>query len=112
DAESFLRKFCKENRVEFTIVRPYITYSSKRIPFGLWEGAVVPYAIKNNSKIAVTSSHVNALTNVTSSKYLARCIATVTNNPIAYGEDYNITNAHTVSWKEYLELTAKAMKGN
>lgn len=94
----------------YTIVRPYITYDFKRIPFQslpILTGTLI-YRIKNNKPLIIFGDK-NSKTTITSTKDFAIGIYGLLNNEKAYKEDFNITSEFSIRWDEVLDIIYKEM---
>ena len=91
---------------EFTIVRPYVTYGIKRIPFPIiskkscWnlvnriqKGLPILMCGDGNQKITLTHT-----------RDFAVGITGLFLNPKAYGEDFNIAGETTYTWNEVIHI--------
>lgn len=111
ECEEFLKKNYEENGQKYTIVRPYVTYSNKRIPF-----AIIPanaqWSLVNrilNHKPIVLWDDGQAICTLTYTKDFAVGIVGLFKNEKAYQEAFHITTDYTLSWKEALYYITKAV---
>lgn len=111
ECEKYLEEYYKENNQEYTIIRPYVTYSDTRIPF-----AVIPHdkqwSLVNRiicGKPIVMWDNGQAICTLTSSKDFAVGVVGLFNNKKAINNDYHITTDYTLSWKQALEAIGKAL---
>ena len=108
--ENYLRDNYKRFVQEYTIIRPYVTYSDTRIPF-----AIIPsnkqwslvYRILNNKPIVLWDNG-KAMCTLTSSKDFAVGAVGLINNEKAYNNDFHITTDYILTWKEALTDIGKA----
>lgn len=110
--ENLLLDLAKNSNVYYTIVRPYITYGSTRIPFG-----IAPYGRKDGTIIARIrfgkpmfiwdkgEANCSILNTVDFAKIFYKLIC----NPKAFNEDVNLTNSSSQSWKDVLITIYKCL---
>lgn len=110
ECEEFLKENYKENKQCYTIIRPYVTYSNRRIPF-----AIIPseqWTLANRillEKPILLWDGGKAVCTLTYTKDFAKGIVGLFKNPKAYQEDFHITTDYTLTWKEALEDIGKAL---
>lgn len=108
--EKILRENYQSNKQHYTIVRPYVTYSNRRIPF-----AIIPkkqWTLANrilNDKPILLWDDGKAICTLTQTKDFAVGIVGLFLNEKAYEEAYHITTDYTLTWKEALVDIAKAL---
>lgn len=111
ECEKFLKEYYKENGQKYTIVRPYVTYSNKRIPFAIIPGNA-QWSLANrisNHKPIVLWDDGQAICTLTYTKDFAVGMVGLFKNEKAYQEAFHITTDYTLSWKEALLDIAKAI---
>ena len=110
ECEEFLKENYKGKGQCYTIVRPYVTYSERRIPF-----AIIPskhWTLANRillGKPILLWNGGKAICTLTQTKDFAIGIVGLFKNEKAYQEDFHITTDHTLTWKEALEDIGKAL---
>ena len=110
ECEEFLKENYKEKGQCYTIVRPYVTYSERRIPF-----AIIPskhWTLANRillGKPILLWNGGKAICTLTQTKDFAIGIVGLFKNEKAYQEDFHITTDYTLTWKEALEDIGKAL---
>jgi nucleoside-diphosphate-sugar epimerase len=109
EAEAALRERCSASGQRYTIVRPYITYSSQRVSFGPWEVDDVLPRLTRGLPIPLGSSLADSRTSLTHAHDLARGIAGLVGNPAALDQDFNIASDETVTWRELFHIAANAV---
>ena len=108
--EKLLEENYKQIGQKYTIIRPYVTYSEKRIPF-----AIIPnrhWSLANrilNGKPIVLWDGGKAECTLTQTKDFAVGIVGLFKNEKAYQEAFHITTDYTLTWKEALLHIAKAL---
>jgi nucleoside-diphosphate-sugar epimerase len=87
----------------WSIVRPYITYSDQRLQLGVLEKEDWLYrALKG--KAIVTSKEIQSMhTTLTYGKDVAKGITAIIGQAKALGEAFHITSCKTISWNEVLD---------
>ena len=110
ECEELLKENYKSNKQCYTIIRPYVTYSNRRIPF-----AIIPseqWTLANRillEKPILLWDGGKAICTLTQTKDFAKGIVGLFKNPKAYQEDFHITTDYTLTWKEALEDIGKAL---
>lgn len=111
ECEELLKENYKKNKQCYTIVRPYVTYSNRRIPF-----AIIPskqWTLANRillDKPILLWDGGKAICTLTQTKDFAVGIVGLFKNPKAYQEDFHITTDYTLSWRKALEDIGKALE--
>ena len=112
--EEYLKDNYRNTKQEYTIIRPYVTYSDTRIPF-----AVIPHnkqwTLANriiNNKPVVLWDDGQATCTLTSSKDFAVGVVGLFNNEKAINNTYHITTDYVLTWKQALKYIAKALGGD
>ena len=109
ECEQRLIELCRESTSDckYTIIRPYITYNEKRIPFGLMPDygkhwtligrlmANKPFFVWNDGNNYCTLTHT---------KDFAVGMVGLFMNQKAYNEDFHITTNEYHTWNEVLEI--------
>lgn len=95
---------CSSNKKNWTIVRPYITYSEKRLQLGTLEKEDWLYRALQGRTIVFSEDINNKLTTLTYGLDVARGIANLVQHPNAYGEAFHITNDYSCKWSDILEI--------
>lgn len=110
--ENIVTDFCKENNVNYTIIRPGVTYGNTRIPYGImpphglhW---TVVSRIINNKPIILWDGGKNFST-ITHVKDFAVGAVGIFGNKNAYGEAYNIVSDERFQWVEVLDTLEKVL---
>lgn len=98
--------------VSYTIVRPYITYNVRRVPFGLapahrYHRTLIERA-RSGKPLFVWDDGATVCT-LTYSADFARALTGLFLNPRAMNEDYNITGDHTCTWRDMLDALYRCL---
>lgn len=92
----------------WTIVRPYITYSSSRLQLGVLEKEAWLYRGLCGRKIVFSEDMAKCQTTLTDGRDVARAIAKLIGQDAALGEAFHITGASPRSWESILALYERA----
>lgn len=108
--ENILRKSDKSN---WTIIRPYITFSEIRLQLGVLEKENWLYRALQGRTIVFSKDVLQRKTTLTYGYDVARGIATLIGNKKAFGEAFHITISKSHTWEEildtYLDVLEKRM---
>lgn len=99
--EDVLRLSHKKN---WTIIRPYITYSEKRLQLGTLEKEGWLYRALKGRTILFSKDINKHFTTLTYGFDVASGIASIINNSSSLGETYHITNQYACKWSEILDV--------
>lgn len=99
--ENILRGSGKTN---WTIIRPYITYSEIRLQLGANEKETWLYRALHGHTIVFSEDIAKNYTTLTYGYDVARGIASVIGKSEAYGETFHITQSKPMKWCEILNL--------
>lgn len=112
ECENYLiEKAQKDKNFIYTIVRPYVTYDEKRIPFQMTPGVdyyTIIDRILRGLPIVICGDNVKCT--VTSSKDFAVGIVGLFQNKKAFNEDFHITSDKYTTWEEIISLLAINLK--
>lgn len=109
ECEHRLRDLCAKLGIVYTIVRPYITYSDQRIPFGPWESETVLARLAERRPIIIGDEIARARTSLTDSRDLARATLQLVSNPAAINEDFHIASPETQTWSDVYAVAGQIM---
>ena len=112
DCEKLLAEYCSNINLNYTIIRPYVTYGNTRIPYAVipnhqpwsWLNRIYcekPVVLWSGGKNACTLTHTNDFSVGVVGLFL---------NPAAYGEAFHITSDEKLTWKTATDHIQKAMK--
>ena len=87
----------------WTIIRPYITYSDQRLQLGVLEKEDWLYRALQNRTIVTSKNIQSKMTTLTSGYDVARGIAAILGQQSALGEAFHITSDISISWEKVLE---------
>lgn len=104
--ENLLRESGKTN---WTIIRPYITYSNQRLQLGVFEKELWLYRALRGQTVLVPKEILRHTTTLTCGEDVARGIAALVGNPNAYGQTVYITTEIPIRWSEVLALYQRVL---
>ncbi|MBY5937706.1 NAD(P)H-binding protein [Marinobacter nauticus] len=99
--ENVLRQSGSKN---WTIIRPYITYSEQRLQLGILEKEGWLYRALKGRTIVFSEDIASKLTTLTYGLDVAAAMATLIGAPHALGETFQITRQDSVTWREVLSM--------
>jgi nucleoside-diphosphate-sugar epimerase len=105
--EDLLKQSGKKN---WTIIRPYITYSEQRLQLGILEKEAWLYRALQGRTIVFSEDIIDKLTTLTYGLDVASAIAALIGEPRILGEAYHITQNDSVSWRQVLDLYLKVLE--
>lgn len=88
----------------WTIVRPYVTYSENRLQLGVLEKEAWLYRALRGRSIVFSKDIAGHLTTLTYGLDVARGIASLIGRKEARGEAFHITASESVRWSEVLDM--------
>lgn len=94
----------------WTIIRPYITYSEQRLQLGVLEKEVWLYAALNCGVLAFSQDIARHNTTLTYGLDVARSMATLILNEKAYTRAFHITNSKSIYWNDVYDIYSKVLK--
>lgn len=108
--------FKKQATNNYTIVRPYITYSENRLQLGVLEKESWLYRALHGRSIVFSRDIADKFTTLTYGYDVAVAIVKLIGNEKAIGESVNVVQPNSIKWKDVLsiyieiiqELTGKA----
>lgn len=105
--ENILRESASKN---WTIIRPYITYSEERLQLGILEKEGWLYRALRGRTIVFSEDMASKLTTLTYGFDVACAMAAVIGHSSALGQVYHITQNHTVTWRAVLEVYLQVLE--
>lgn len=108
--ERYLIEKCKDQSVNYTIVRPSVTYGNTRIPYGIMPRYGFHWTlisrIQNNKPILIWDGGETICT-ITHTLDFAKGIVGLFNNPKAYNQAFHIAGDTRHTWNEVLDTIAE-----
>jgi len=105
--EDLLKQSGQKN---WTIIRPYITYSEQRLQLGVLEKEAWLYRALQGRTIVFSEDIANKLTTLTYGADVAGAMATLVGEPRALGEAYHVTQSDSVRWRHVLDLYLRVLQ--
>lgn len=87
----------------WTIIRPYITFSDNRLQFGVVEKEQWLIPALNHRPIVFSKDIAEHYTTMTDGMVVAKCIAALLTNPKAKGEIFHIASNESHRWQDILK---------
>ncbi len=107
--EAVVRQLANSHHQDFTIIRPYVTYSEARLPFGPWEESQVLPMLKYGLPIVIPSEVASATTAITHTDDLARGIVALTRTSMSHGDVFQVVSPELTTWRRIFECAAEAL---
>jgi len=97
-------------KTNWTIIRPYITYSEERLQLGVLEKEAWLYRALNNRPIVFSSDIFPKLSTLTYGLDVAKSISAIIGEKGALGEAFHITSPNSIAWKDVLDIYINVLK--
>lgn len=110
ECENFLKENFEHTKQKYTIIRPYVTYDEKRIPF-----AIIPYKQWTLANRIIIGKPIllwdggKAKCTLTTVSEFANGVVGLFLNEKAYNEAFHITSDNYLTWSEALNDMGKAL---
>lgn len=98
------------NKKNWTIIRPYITYSENRLQLGVYEKEEWLYRALKGRTIVFSEDIALKLTTLTYGKDVAASIVKLIGNPKALGEAFHITSNEPILWRDILKIYVEGLE--
>ena len=105
--EDLIKKHESKN---YTIIRPYITYSSSRLQMGVLEKEEWLYRALQGHTVIFAEEIAQRTTTMTSGYDVALGIYNLLGKQAALGETFHITSEHLRTWTEIIQIYSSAFK--
>ena len=105
--ENLLRESGKTN---WTIIRPYITYSSQRLQIGVYEKELWLYRALHDKTIVFPKAIAEKYTTMTLGADVAMGISKLIGNEKAMGEEFHITTDKAIKWDDVLAIYKRVFR--
>lgn len=96
----------------WSIIRPYITYSAKRLQLGVLEKEDWLYRALQGRTLATLADIQDTQTTLTHGADVAAGMAALIGNPQAYGEAFHITTPQPILWGQVLDTYLSVLEGH
>lgn len=97
-------------RMNWTIIRPYITYNSQRLQLGVYEKENWLYRALNGRTIVLPKDIAKSITSLTFGLDVARAISCLIGNEQAFGQTFHIVTGESHTWHEILDIYLKVIE--
>ena len=98
------------NKRNWTIVRPYITYSPNRLQLGVMEKESWLYRALRGRSIVFSKDISDHFTTMTHGDDVAQGIASIAGRSEAHGEVFNITTNECIKWEDVLTIYSDVLE--
>jgi nucleoside-diphosphate-sugar epimerase len=98
------------NKNNWTIIRPYITYSEKKLQLGVLEKEAWLYRALHNRPIVFSADINSKITTLTYGLDVAKGINAIIGKERAFGEAFHITSEDTIVWKDVSEIYTNTLE--
>jgi len=99
-------------KTNWTIIRPYITYSEDRMQLGVLEKEDWLYRALHGRTIVFSSDIRSKITAITYGLDVSKGIKSLINNKEALGNVFHITSKEKLKWYEILDIYLKVLEKN
>lgn len=99
----------ENERKNWTIIRPYITFSEQRLQLGVLEKEDWLYRVLHNQTLVFSKDIASKVTTLTYGFDVARGIKAIIGQDEALGEVFHITTDEYHTWQEVFELYIKVL---
>lgn len=96
----------------WTIIRPYMTYSPDRLDVGYFPKELWLYRAINGKSVIFPTSVAQSITTLTYGKDVAEGIAALVGCKNALGETFHITTQECIKWKDIISIYQKVLSDN
>lgn len=100
------------NRTNWTIIRPYITYSDIRLQLGVLEKEAWLYRALHGRTLVFSEDISKCATTLTNGEDVSRAMARLIGEPAACGEIFHVTAESCGRWETVLELYRETLAEN
>lgn len=94
----------------YTIIRPYITYSNERLQLGIYEKEQWLYRILKGRNLVINKDIIDKQTTLTFGYDVSLAISKLIDNEKAFGKVVQIASSENMTWKEILKLYLDILK--
>lgn len=96
----------------WTIIRPYITYSENRLQLGVMEKEIWLFTVLKCGALVFSRDIAEHTTTLTYGYDVARGIAALIGKENACGEAFHITGNNTIKWQKVFEIYSETLRKN
>lgn len=94
----------------YTIIRPYITYSNERLQLGIYEKEQWLYRILKGRNLVINKDIIDKQTTLTYGYDVSFAISKLIDNDRALGKVVQIASSENMTWREILKLYLDILK--
>lgn len=94
----------------YTIIRPYVTYSDDRLQLGIYEKEQWLYRLLQGRSLVVNKNILNKNTTLTFGKDVSYAISKLVGNENALGKTVQIATSETMKWSDIIKLYIGILK--
>lgn len=105
--ENLLRE---SGRTNWTIIRPYITYSNQRLQLGVYEKELWLYRVLHDRTVVFPKTIAERYTTMTLGSDVAQGISKLIGNKKALGQAFHITTGKAIQWNDVLAIYQRVFK--
>ena len=102
----------ENEKKNWTIIRPYITYSENRLQLGVFEKEIWLFAALNCGALVFSKDVAQHRTTLTYGFDVARGIAAIIGRKEAFGEAFHVTGNNAIQWQKVFEIYAETLRKN
>ncbi|WP_038876863.1 NAD-dependent epimerase/dehydratase family protein [Vibrio jasicida] len=96
----------------WTIIRPYVTYSEQRLQLGALEKEGWLYRAVKNRPVVINQEMLNKTTTLTYGKDVANSMAALLGHKGALGEAFHITSSESLTWQAVLKVYSRVLQND
>ncbi|MFA0476472.1 NAD-dependent epimerase/dehydratase family protein [Vibrio breoganii] len=97
-------------KTNWTVVRPYITYSEQRLQLGVIEKEGWLYRLLQGRPLVFNLEMLAKTTTLTYGEDVSKAIAVLLGNPKALGEAFHVTSPKSLKWQEALDIYSEVLR--
>lgn len=102
----------KSGKFNWTIVRPYITFSENKFQLGVFEKEDWLYRAINGRTIVFSKEIINNLTTLSYGLDVAKCIKSLVGTSTSLGQVFNLTTSKSITWHKVLNIYLGVLEKN
>ena len=99
-----------KSKINWTIIRPYITYSEQRLQLGFYEKEQWLYRALNGKTVVMDKNIASRATTLTYARDVAERIISLINREETFGEVFQIASSEVKTWREITDIYIKALR--
>jgi nucleoside-diphosphate-sugar epimerase len=114
-SEELLKQLAKNNKINYTIIRPGVTYGNTRIPYGITPPYGYHWTLVErilHGKPIITWNKGENYCNITHVDDFAVGVIGLLGNEKAFNDAFNIIGDDTPTWKEVLDTLSELLNKN